>query len=348
MGGWSRPAAGRSVHEPDVDPIPPPPDRPSPPNRPRRRARPRLVAVAVGVAVVLLAGVAVFALTRSDSAEAQPLALAFEQGQSQTYEIDQTMDAEIASDVFGSESISMDVSQVVSWEVTSVDEEGIATIEVTVSEMSGSVNGDPIPADVASVPPVEIRDRPGRPRRCRPAGSRSAAPGRPRASGSPGWASSRRSCRTRAKRSRSGDTWEKEFSQDFPFGEGTIEFSATSTYERDEEVDGRTAAVIVTELTVPLDFTLSFADLLETLDPALTGATGAGELDALADASIAYGGEGAFTQTSFVDLEARELLRTQSEGTFDIAMEFAGVPGARDLGRGGLHRDLHPGLELGP
>jgi hypothetical protein len=39
-----------------------------------------------------------------------------------------------------------------------------------------------------------------------------------------------------------GDSWEKSFSQEFPFGEGTIEFTATSTYERDETVNGREAA----------------------------------------------------------------------------------------------------------
>src|SRR5262245_52171308 len=145
-----------------TDPIPPPPPSASAPVEPAEqppKRRGALVAVAIGVALVLLAGVAVFALTRSD-AEAQPLALAFEQGQSQTYEIDQTIDAEIASDMFGSETVSMDVSQVVSWEVTSVDEEGNATIEVTVSEMSGTVNGQPIPAGEADVPPVEIEIAP--------------------------------------------------------------------------------------------------------------------------------------------------------------------------------------------
>jgi hypothetical protein len=313
-----------------TDPIPPPPApaEPTEPPAPRRRGP---VYLAIGVAVVVLAGVAVFALTRSDSAEAQPLALAFTQGQSQTYEIDQTMDAEIASDVFGSESISMDVSQVVSWEVTSVDEEGNATIEVTVSEVSGSVNGQPIPADAASLPPIEIEIAPDG-RVLSAGGLALGGAGQTQGFGFPGMGQLTPILPDAGEEVSVGDTWEKDFSQDFPFGEGTIEFSATSTYERDEEVNGRTAAVIVTDLTVPLDFSLSFADLLETLGPELAGATGAGELDALADASIDYGGEGSFTQTSFVDLEAKELLRTQSEGTFDIEMTFSGIPGVESSG----------------
>ncbi len=315
-----------------TDPIPPPP--PSAPVEPAEqppKRRGALVAVAIGVAVALVAGVAIFALTRSDTAEAQPLALAFEQGQSQTYEIDQTIDAEIASDVFGSESISMDVSQLVSWEVTSVDQEGNATIEVTVSDMSGSVNGQPIPADAASLPPVEIEIAPDG-RVLSAGGLALGGAGQTQGFGFPGMGQLTPILPDAGEEVSVGDTWEKEFSQDFPFGEGTIEFSATSTYERDEDVNGRTAAVIVTDLTVPLDFTLSFSDFLETLGPELAGATGAGQLEALEDASIGYAGEGAFTQTSFVDLEAKELLRTQSEGTFDIAMEFSGIPGVESTG----------------
>ena len=330
-----------------TDPIPPPPPpAPTEPAEPLKR-RGRLVALAIGVTVVLLAGVTVLALTRSDTAEAQPLALAFEQGQSQTYEIDQTMDAEIAADVFGSQSISMDVSQVVGWEVTSVDEEGIATIEVTVSEISGSVNGDPIPADVASVPPVEIQIAPDG-RVVSAGGLALGGAGQTQGFGFPGMGQMTPILPDEGEEVSVGDTWEKEFSQDFPFGEGTIEFSATSTYERDEEVNGRTAAVIVTDLTVPMDFTLSFADLIETLGPELAGATGAGELDAFADASIEYGGEGAFTQTSFVDLEASELLRTQSEGTFDIAMTFSGVPGLESSGTIDFTGSFSQDLELRP
>jgi hypothetical protein len=330
-----------------TDPIPPPPpSAPVEPAEPPKR-RGGLVAVAIGVAVVLLAGVAVFVLTRSDSAEAQPLALAFEQGQSQTYEIDQTMDAEIASDVFGSESISMDVSQVVGWEVTSVDEEGNATIEVTVSEISGSVNGQPIPSDVASVPPVEIEIAPDG-RVLSAGGLALGGAGQTQGFGFPGMGQLTPILPDEGEEVSVGDTWEKDFSQDFPFGEGTIEFSATSTYERDEEVNGRSAAVIVTDLTVPLDFTLSFSDLLETLGPELTGSTGAGQLDALADASIEYGGEGAFSQTSFVDLEAKELLRTQSDGTFDIAMTFSGVPGLESSGTIDFTGTFTQDLELRP
>jgi hypothetical protein len=124
-----------------------------------------------------------------------------------------------------------------------------------------------------------------------------------------------------------GDTWTKEFSQDFPFGDGAIEFTASSTYERNETVNGREAAVIVTDMTVPMDFSLSYAEVLDSLGDEAFGGSGATGLDQLREVTIAIAGGGAFTQTSSVDLEAQEMLRMQSTGDFDMTMTFAGLAG---------------------
>jgi hypothetical protein len=123
-----------------------------------------------------------------------------------------------------------------------------------------------------------------------------------------------------------GDTWEKHFSQEFPYGDGTIEYTATSTYDRNETVNGHEAAVIVTQLAVPLDFTVDFQEMIDAFGEDL-GAAGATGIDALGDASISYSGRGDFTQTSFVDLDAKRLLRSESRGEFDISMTFAGLAG---------------------
>jgi hypothetical protein len=307
---------------PQTVPAPPPtPEAPTPPKR-----RTGLVVGAIVAAIVLIAGVAVFALTQGDSAEAQPLALAFEQGQSQTYEIHQTMDAAISSAVLGSQDLSMDVTQVVGWEVVSVAEDGTATISVTVSDMSGSVNGIEVPD--TPVPPVEIVIAPDG-RIVSAGGLALGGAGQTQGFGFPGMGQLTPLLPDEGETVAVGDTWEKEFSQEFPFGEGTIAFTATSTYERDETVDGREAAVIVTEMTVPMDFTMSFADLLASLGPEVSGASG---VDLLGEAEIANTGEGTIAQTSYVDLEAKELLRTESAGAFDIAMTFTGILGLEASG----------------
>jgi hypothetical protein len=301
-------------------PMPPPPPAPEP-ETPRRRRGMTVVAVAVVLAVV--AGLVAFAITRSDTAEAQPLALSFTQGQERTYDVHQTMDATISSPLFGDQALSMDVTQVIGWKVVSVDDAGTATIEVTVSDMSGTLNGTDVPS--APAPPIEIRIAADG--RVLSAGGLSlGGAGQTQGFGFPGMGQLTPILPDDGDAVSVGDTWDKEFSQDFPFGEGTIDFSATSTYVRNETVNGRDAAVIETEMTVPIDMTLDLAELLDALGPEITGATGAG-LDQLDEGSIAYLGRGTVTQTSFVDLDAQELLKTQSSGRFDISMTFEGIPG---------------------
>jgi hypothetical protein len=302
-------------------PMPAPPPAPEAEEPGRRRG---VTLVAVAVVLTVVAGLVAFAITRSDTAEAQPLALSFTQGQERTYDVHQTMDATISSPLFGDQALSMDVKQVIGWKVLSVDDAGTATIEVTVSDMSGTLNGTEVPS--APSPPIEIRIAADG--RVLSAGGLSlGGAGQTQGFGFPGMGQLTPILPDDGDAVSVGDTWDKEFSQDFPFGEGTIDFSATSTYVRNETVNGREAAVIQTQMTVPIDATLDLAELVDALGPEITGATGAAGLDQLGDGSIAYLGRGTFTQTSFVDLDARELLKTQSRGRFDISMTLEGIPG---------------------
>jgi hypothetical protein len=303
--------------------LPPPPETPQAPSEPRRRRW--IVPVAIAVAVLLVAGVAWVLLSRGDTAEAQPLALSFTQGQEQTYAIHLTMDANMSSDVF-EQPLKMDLSETVTWRVKSVDQDGTATIEITVSEVSGSLNGEPVPS--TDIPPLEmVIASDGR---VLSAGG-IAFGGSPdtQGFGFPGMEQLTPILPDSGDAVSVGDTWEKTFSQDFPYGEGTIEFTASSTYLRNDTVDGREAAVIETQMTVPLDLTINLSELLEALGPGLAVATGA-DLGGLQNASINYDGQGSFTQTSFVDLEAKELLQTRSNGDFDISLGFQGIPGIDD------------------
>ena len=300
-------------------PAPPPASEPEGPTR-RRGA----IALAVAVVLVVVAGLVAFAITRSDTAEAQPLALSFTQGEERTYDVHQTMDANISSELFGDEPLSMDVTQVIGWKVVSVDDAGTATIEVTVSDTSGTVNGTEVPS--TSAPPIEIRIAADG--RVLSAGGLSlGGAGQTQGFGFPGMGQLTPILPDDGDPVSVGDTWDKEFSQDFPFGEGTIDFSATSTYVRNETVNDREAAVIETQMTVPIDATLDLAELVDALGPEIAGATGAAGLEQLGEGSIAYVGGGTFSQTSFVDLDARELLKTQSRGRFDMSMTLEGIPG---------------------
>jgi hypothetical protein len=291
----------------------------APPPRPRRG-----VFGALALALVLVVGAVAFVFTRSGgSAEARPLALSFTPGQSETYTLHMSMDGVVASELFGEMPMQMEMSQVTTWEVTSVDADGTATIEVSTSEVSGSVNGIEIPAEATELPPVEMVVAPDG-RVVSAGGFALGGASQTQGFGFPGMGQLTPILPDDGRAVAPGDSWTKEFSQEFPFGEGRIEYVATSTYDRNESVNGRDAAVIVTELTVPLDFTLRFQDMIDSLGEDLVGA-GATGVELLGDASITYGGQGTFTQTSFVDLEAQELLRMESSGEFAISMAFGGI-----------------------
>lgn len=306
-----------------TDPIVPPP--PPAPEVPARR-RAGMVAGAVVVALALVAGAVAFVLLRDESsAEARPLALAFTQGQSQTYTIHQTMQGQITSDLIGDMPMDLDTTQVVTWEVTSVDDDGVATIEMAVTEMSGTVNGMDMPASTGAVPPVEIVIAPDG-RIVSAGGLALGGAGQTQGFGFPGMGQLTPILPDDGEAVAPGDSWDKEFSQDFPFGEGTISYTTSSTYDRNETLNGRDAAVIVTTMSVPIDFTMDFAEMLDAFGDDL-GATGATGLQQLGDVSIAYSGSGDITQTSYVDLEAEELLRSESSGEFDISMEYRGMVG---------------------
>jgi hypothetical protein len=217
------------------------------------------------------------------------------------------------------------MSEVVTWEVASVDADGTATIEVSVSEMSGSVNGMSIPAEASAVPPVEIVVAADG-RILSAGGMNLGGMGGGQGFGFPGMGQLTPILPDGGEPVAPGDTWEKHFSQDFPYGDGTIQIDSTSTYDRNETVNGVDAAVIVTKLAIPMDFTMNMLDLIDSLgeDAGAAGATG---IAALGNASVDYSGNASFTQTSYVDLTAKQLLRTQSTGDFDITMTFAQLAG---------------------
>ena len=322
-------------------PLPPPPPQDVTPQMPTSEPLPTAVAPeptppkrgrgmvigAVALVMALVAGALVFVFTRGgNDAEALPLGLSFTEGQSQTYVIGMTMDGKAEAAMLGSQSIAMDVTETVTWTVTDVDDEGVATIEVAVTDMSGTVNGVAIPDTGAEVPAVEMRIAPDG--RVLTAGGMSfGSIDQTQGFGFPGMGQMTPLLPDEAVAP--GDSWTKEFSQENPFGEGTIDFSATSTFEGYEDVNGTKAAVVTTSYTVPMDLTLDFEDLLAALSDAsgsngLSGATGIGDL---IDASITYGGEGSFDMKAWVDTEAGQMLKMESTGAFDMTIEFSGVPG---------------------
>ena len=146
---------------------------------------------------------------------------------------------------------------------------------------------------------------------CRPAGSRSGARARPRASGSRAWGSSRRSCRTTARRSRPATRWDKDFSQDFPFGDGDDRVHGHEHLRPQRDRERRRGRRDRDEDDGPDGLHAGLHRTCSTRWAGDLGATGAdGPRRARRTRRSPTRGQGTFTQTSFVDLAAKELLKS--------------------------------------
>jgi hypothetical protein len=288
----------------------------SPPEEPQKRRRPAPVIAAV-VALALVAGIGTFAVLRKSgptaSGPATALALAFNRGDQTTYDLHMKMDGSIDLGSAGSQPLSMDTTETVGWKVLEVAKDGTATVRLSVNGASGSVNGQPIPAGAAEssttlrvTPDGQIVDANGM-----SLGSVGASP-----MGSfPGMNQVTPILPDHAVSP--GDEWDKHFSQKFPFGDAKIEYTAHSTFERYEQIDGVRAAVITTEYTVPLDFSLDLGELAKAF-----GGTGEATGISGKNGTLTYGGSGTFTQTSWLDLQQKQIVRGTTDGKFDMTMSL--------------------------
>ncbi len=312
-----------------IPPAPPPVD-PSQAPRPRRRAG--LVIAAAVTAVVVIAGAAVFVAAHGNEAKAGPLALAFTAGDTHRYRIAQSMDLTVGGDAIGgTEDLELEIEQLVSWTVTEVDDDGVATIRVEVEEMTGTVNGSPTPAS-GPVPPVELRISPdgevlsiGGPA-LGGAGIDLTQGGLGQLFDVPG-SNQVTPLLPPDGDAVPGDSWDSSYTHDVPFGEGSIDLEATSRYDRDERVDGAETAVIVTDSDVRMDVAFAFADLIDMFGGGEMP-TGAPGVDALADASMTYAGTASSSQTGWLELATRELVQMRTTGELDLEMMIEGVPAA--------------------
>jgi hypothetical protein len=298
-----------------------------PPERGRRRA---LLMAAIGLVVALVAGVATFwlagagSLSTPSGSEGSPgptetaLAMVFQRGQAVTYEIHMTMDGTMHIEGFGPQVVTMVMNETVSWKTVKVNADGVATIRVTVRDVSGVVNGVAVP--VQDVPQsMTMRITPDG-RILMAGGVTFAALEGSRPSEFPGMGQMTPILPDRPVGP--GDTWHRTFSQRFPFAEGALRYTTDSMFLRYEAMAGVRSAVIKTKLDLPLRFTLELGELLRA-----TGAPGP-EVRELGDASIRFGGHGAFTMTSWMDPAAKSLLKSSSRGRFDMTMALLGVPDA--------------------
>ena len=134
-----------------------------------------------------------------------------------------------------------------------------------------------------------------------------------------------------------GDSWDKTFDSDLPYGMGHVHFVTHSTYVKNEDVDGVTTSVIASKMSLPLHMKVDLAKMLKEMGSSTPG------LPAGSHPVVTYGGHVSGTTTGWFDPSTRELVKTSANVQFRMSMTFRGMPpgealpgGSKMLFRGGI------------
>ena len=295
---------------------------PSMPVRRRRRGRSKgkgRILVSVALVVALAAGAFAFLSLRRSSGQATALAMSFPKGQTFTYALSMNMDGTITA---GTQSgpLKGTIAETLSWKVVSVDAKGVATVELTASNISGNFNGQPVANASQYTSQIQV----ARDGRILVGGDLTSTTG---GSGFDFPGTDQFTPVLPDHPVKPGETWTKSFDQTLPFGGGDLSYTSHNTFVRYENVSGVKAAVIRSTMTVPLDLTIDLRKLLDTYGQGAPIPKGS-------HPTIQYGGSVSMDQTAWFDPSGGSLVKTLLVARFDMQMQFKGFP-SKQLPGGG-------------
>jgi hypothetical protein len=271
------------------------------------------------VLVVALAAAAVgFYFTRGGGGAQPAYALDLAAGQTYTYKTTIAMNAKMS---FLGHTVPVDsqLTATMTWRVQAVDPSGIADVDVQLSDVHETVNGQSVPA--GQIPASELHST----MRIAKDGSIVSGSGFGSIGGVSGAGSNVPGTDQLAPLLpghdvHPGNTWSKTYDSNLPYGMGHVHYKTHSTYVRNEDVSGVSAAVIETKMSVPLNMKMDLAQVLQQSGEA-------GQLPAGAHPVVTYRGRVGGTSTGWFDPNSRQLLKTSAEVNMDFTMVFHGMPG---------------------
>lgn len=291
------------------------------PPEPVSRRRSWRVAVVVGLVAALTAGGFVL-LTRPRGPDVA-LALDFREGATYRYRVQMSIDGTVDTALADLPLVG-ELSETLAYEVVELAPDGAATIDVSVEDVSGSFSGQALPAatdvEMRMVigPDGELREVDGEPV--------------PEALGQ-GWADPSGTGGLPGMQSfpllpdepvGPGDEWVKDVEQPLPFGDGLISLHSENEFVRYEDVGSVRTAVIESEISSPIDWTIDLAELAEL--GAQVDSRGFVDVEGL-PSTISYSGEVAQDQTTWLDPSRGEIVRSELSGEFDITTRAQGGEG---------------------
>ena len=276
--------------------------------------------LAIVLVVVLVAAAGSFLVLHrkgSESSGGTAFALSLVQGETYRYQMALTFNGTISA---GGQQVpfNMKASEMISWKVDSVDQDGTANVSMSIEKLSATVNGTKTPAELP--PPVKIRV--AKDGRVLTAGNIELAGQGDVGTLFPG--SDQFVPLLPDHPVKPGDYWSKSFDQDFPFGSGHLHYTTRNLYVRDEMVGGVNAAVISSSVQLPLDFTLDLHKLAQAL--------GQSPSQVPSGARMIFGGSVDMNTLAWLDVPHGQLLKSSGNGTMDMTVELKGVPNLESMG----------------
>jgi hypothetical protein len=297
--------------------------------------RPMLIILVV---VALVAAALAYMFFGRGGAAGQPAyALDFAAGQTYNYRMTMALNGQLA--VSGHNvPLQETLGATMAWNVQSVDANGIASVDVQLSDLHLSVNGQDTPTGELPASSSHYTMR------LAPDGSilsgggglgALSGGGASPAGGIPG--TDQLTPLLPGHDVSPGDSWDKTFDSDLPYGMGHVHFVTHSTYVKNEDVDGVTTSVIASKISLPLHMKVDLAKMLKEMGSSTPG------LPAGSHPVVTYGGHVSGTTTGWFDPSTRELVKTSANVQFRMSMTFRGLPpgealpgGSKMLFRGGI------------
>ena len=281
------------------------------PSLPRLPQSKRLVAVVAGALALVLVVVGAFHFIGHGKGKAPSqkiaLALTFTNGQSVSYNFTMSVAGRATAKGIAA-PVTGQLTGTSSWHVNSVDKKGVATITVKTGHVARVTNGRQ-----SSQPPQSFH-------------LRVAADGHVLAQVGFGTTSGKTDSGPGIPGSDQvtpilptgpvavGEQWTVTFDQTNPMGTGMIRYTTASKLLRFEEVGGVNTAVIWTTADLPIDVSLSTRKAL-----AATGLPAKG-LPKGTDPTYWMKGRMVFSQTAWLDIQGRSLVKSNTSGSFDFTV----------------------------
>lgn len=274
--------------------------------------------VAAGLVVVLV-GAGLYVLTRPKQkapvAQVQTTALRIAWEAGKTYRFQFDIDSTVTGSV-GSNSATLNdkLEGIMVWHVLSVDDQGVAHVTVTETQVADTTNGRVVREPDKTITVLVALDGhlltdPGFGTTGAKGNDGPAMPGLaqvlPFLPGTPVPV---------------GRTWNTTFDQTNPYGKGTIPYDATSTLSRFENVNGVNAPVISTTATLPIDVTIDERKAL------LGTGQSAGVVPKGQDPVFGFSGKIDYSQTAWLDGATSSLLKSTTTGEIVLNVRVSGVP----------------------